>query len=188
MLLLLYQVCRIAVLKAGPQHLPNRLDLLAFAIAASCLTGVVMSGIAIKDQSVSANLGRAAFSILLHAAFLYALLGIFKKQERFIKVATAWFGVQALFNLMTTPVLLLTGIDLSDPQSLQTPAIALFLVPSVWYIVIAVYLIKESLSFNIPGAILAFLCLTFIEFVLFSLLFVDVGSVPSLGEPASLSS
>ena len=188
MLLLLYQVCRIAIFRAGPQHLPNRLDLLVLAIIASWLIVVVMGEVSTQNYSVMAGVGRAAFALSLHGALLYALLAIFKKKERFIKVATAWYGVQALVNLVTTLLLLPTDIDLGDPSSLQTLAVLPLAVPAIWYLVIAVYLIKESLDFNIPSAILTILCLEFITLVLVSVFFGDASAMPSVNESISLPS
>ena len=182
MLTLAYHIWRICLFKAGPQHLPHRVEVLA-VVAVLAAVAITTNSLSMQDQAVVAGFGKAVFSLAVDALLLWVLLATFKKQDRFVKVATAWFGVHVVFQTFMALLGAIQGVELdaTGPQDIAT-AVALF-IPMAWFAAIMIYIIKQSLEFSVPAAILAFLCIAVIE--LFLVLNVFASVFPGNSIPAS---
>ena len=141
----------IALWRKGPQHLPA-LVLLLLLVAG--LDGVLTLILTRALDPAEKHLPlRIVFEVALSLGWLWLLLALFRRPERFVQTATAIFGVSLLLTpLMYGVQAMLSGIADSNP--LLVPLRLGLLTVFVWYLLINANILRAALEVNLLVAVL----------------------------------
>lgn len=130
--------------RKGPEDVPASAALLLVALAG----GVVLRGatLALLPQSEQAPpVLFVALSMGMTLLFVWLVVQLARRPERFVQTATALFGAQVIL----TPALLATGwffLSYGNDPTWQAPAIMLRLAVEVWVLLIVARIVRSATS------------------------------------------
>jgi hypothetical protein len=152
--------------RAGPQDVPASKSALKIVIAACFITDV-MGAVGLLGLPLSAML--SAGQIALYGGFVYLLLKINKKTERWLQTLTALFGALTLINLASYPFIQNLNL-ISDGQLVLTPGLLIVAVLQLWFFIVMARILRDANEITLGRAILlTFLIINLIPLVLSSL-------------------
>jgi hypothetical protein len=158
----------IALWRKGPQHLPTSVLLLAVVVI---LDGVLTLLFARELRPSAQDLPlRTALEVVLGLGWVWLLLALFRRPERFVQTATAIFGTSVLLTPLTFGMqAMLANVD--KASVLLVPMRLGVLTVLVWYLLINANIMRAALEVNLFVAILLTLLGTaFVYFIATQLL------------------
>ncbi|MGV6851451.1 MAG: hypothetical protein ACWA5R_04625 [bacterium] len=143
MLKLLQLYIDIAAMKKGPQAMPSYPVALWFSAIFYGLA--VLANMAI-DYELQKSFAYAIYALTFNSLFLYLLLQLFKKQQRFIQVLGAEFGVSAVITLAAMPTAY--GLHLAELADQQPSGLLVisYIFILIWSLVVDGYIISQAID------------------------------------------
>lgn len=141
----------IALWRKGPQDLPvSVLLLLLVAMLDTALALVLGSAVGPPDERREL---RVAFELAVSLGWIWLLLALFRRPERFVQTATAIFGTSVLLMpLIFGLQALLSGVEVANV--LTVPLRLGLLTVFVWYLLISANILRAALEVSLFVAIL----------------------------------
>jgi hypothetical protein len=141
----------IALWRKGPQHLPSSLLLLLIVVL---LDGVLTLTFARELRPNDAHLPlRTLLEVGLSLGWIWLLLALFRRPERFVQTAVAIFGISVLLTPVTYGMqAVLEGIDKNS--MLLVPMRLALLTVLVWYLLVNANIVRAALEVNLFVAVL----------------------------------
>lgn len=143
----------IALHRRGPDTLPASKFLLGLVVAIYWLTAFIALGLALPPpaDNAAAELAveYAPYMILIesavYGAFIWGLLKSFNHDRRFLQTATALFGTDTLFTLLSLP-LLAWAAALESADALTTAPTLLYWLLLFWSIDVAGFVLARAIG------------------------------------------
>lgn len=143
----------ICVLRDGPQALPHGKALLQWMIVLHLLFGTLYS---LPDASLARSLHQELALLLFNLGFVYLLLMLSKRPQRFTQTASALLGADVLISAIG----LLLYIVLIQGLGLQELSNTINILLMVWSIVVAAHVFRHAIDAPFAvGLMLTFLLL-----------------------------
>ncbi len=140
----------IALLRKGPQHLPTSALLLVITAAVYCALTIAFVGLIPEAEPPVAL--RTALELALGLGWLWALLALFGRKERFLQTATAIYGTSALLTpLVLGPLSIAAQVDKGHP--IIVPLIFSMFAVFVWYVFITANILRAALEVRMFAAV-----------------------------------
>jgi hypothetical protein len=169
---LLARLIDIVLLRGGPESLPASPSLLVFVIAMNIVIGLV--AVALTSGEVEFPAMELLLTTLVPLLWYQIAFSVAMKRERFVQTMIAYFGVNALFTPLFTPVVnaLRPYIQPPDPANPAPAALSLlFLLIGVWVFVVWVRIVRSAFEWPYFGAILFVLAENLVAVYIFLALF-----------------
>ena len=125
-------------LRSGPQDLAFSYDLLAVFFVVHVLLNIVLAGQTVLQWS---NILSAVVNSLFTLSFVFVMLQLAKKQQRFVQTLLALLGVEILLGLIGAALLLIYQVP-----ALSAVVGLLWLVIIAWNIVVAAHIFRHSME------------------------------------------
>lgn len=125
-------------LRSGPQELPFSYGMLIVFVAVHLLIDILLSGQATMHWS---NFMSAAINTLFTVSFVFGMLQIAKKQQRFVQTLLALLGAEILIGVFGAVLLLIYQVP-----ALSTLTGLLWLVLIAWNILIAAHIFRHAMN------------------------------------------
>ncbi|MDH5360733.1 MAG: hypothetical protein OEX03_09225 [Gammaproteobacteria bacterium] len=143
----------ICVLRDGPQSLPQGKALLQWMIVLHLLFGTLYS---LPDASLARSLHQELALLLFNLGFVWLLLMLSKRPQRFAQTATALLGADVLIS----GIGLLLYIVLIQGLGLQELSNTINILLMLWSIVVAAHVLRHAIDAPFAvGLLLTFLLL-----------------------------
>ncbi len=130
--------------RGKPQDIPASQSLLMATVLACLVTTLINS---LKNTDFVSGFILSAGQIVLLAGFLLFFLNLHRKKERLAQTLTALFGALTLLNLLSLPFNAKLEVDAEGVMTASNGIILVSLI-QVWFFVIMVRVIKESLDIS----------------------------------------
>lgn len=161
-----FRLLAIMMLKAGPQHLPYSLSLLA-----SLSLFYVVSGVLVLAASMS--IGQAVVNLMLDVvvlfAFSYFCLSLLQYKARFVQTVTALTGIGTVYHLLAWPLFM--QLNSMQTQEQDTTIIGwLMLLLISWQVLVFAHVFRHAMQMSMLRALILsfgylFLAITAAEIV-----------------------
>jgi len=149
--------------RAGPQDVPASNTVLKVTILACFITDVI-GAIGLLGLTLAAVLSTG--QIVLYAGFIYLLLKINSKTERWLQTLTALFGTLALINLASYPFIQNLNL-ISEGQLVLTPGILIVAALQLWFFIVMARILRDAIEITLGRAmLLTFLIINIVPLVL----------------------
>lgn len=133
---------RLLGFKAGPQDLPYSWSLLAVAMVAFVVTGVLALAPAFPvDEAIP----QVALELVLMVTLLYGLLALLKRQGRFLQALGAFLLVGASLQLLSWPVMAMVYAQGEVEQAALLPSM-LLLGLLFWNLALIAHILRHTLE------------------------------------------
>lgn len=176
MLALIQPFLNLLFFRAGPQDMPASTSALKFTIIACFLTDVIG---ATNTLGLSTSMLLSAGQIALLGVFVFLLLKINQKDERWLQTLTALFGALAIINLVTYPFI--RNLDLFvDGQMVLTPNILIVAALQLWFFIVMARILRDALEIRMVRAVLLTFLIINIVPMLLSMLVGALGLTPEV--------
>jgi hypothetical protein len=151
--------------RAGPQDMPASNNALKISMLTCFLTDILGAA---GMLGLKLALVLSAGQIALYAGFIFLLLKINQKTERWLQTLTALFGALALINLASYPFI--HNLNLfADGKLALTPGILIVAVLQLWFFAVMARVLRDAIEIRIGRAILlTFLIINIVPLVLSS--------------------
>jgi len=134
----------------------------------ACFITDIIGAIGLLGLTLSAVL--SAGQIVLYAGFIYLLLKINNKTDRWLQTLTALFGALALINLASYPFIQNLNL-LSEGQLVLTPGILIVAALQLWFFIVMARVLRDAIEVTMGRAILlTFLIINVVPLVLSSII------------------
>lgn len=141
----------IALWRKGPQHLPSSLLLLVIVVL---VDGVLTFAFAHELRPDDAHLPlRTLLEVALSLGWIWLLLAMFRRPERFVQTAIAIFGISVLLTPVTYGMQAVLE-DVDKTSMLLLPMRLALLTVLVWYLLINANIVRAALEVNLFVAVL----------------------------------
>lgn len=152
----------IALLRAGPQHLPASVFLLILCLFGHALVGLLLGLVSLP---VAGALLSALSGTVLVVALVQGLLIAARRKARFLQSATALLGAETLLGIAALPVMLwfYNSADRALPSLLS-------LLLLVWSLAIIAHILRQALESSMAMAMLLALGYTVFSYYIADLL------------------
>jgi hypothetical protein len=152
--------------RARAQDMPASKSVLKITIIACFITDI-MGAVGLLGMPLSVVL--SAGQIALYSGFVYLLLKINTKTERWLQTLTALFGALALINLVSYPFIQNLNL-INDGQLVLTPGLLLVAAMQLWFFIVMARILRDANDITLGRAILlSFLIINIVPLVLSSL-------------------
>jgi hypothetical protein len=158
MLALLKVFVDIALWRKGPQHLPASGLLLVltalayFAMSLALGSAQQMLAADIKDRPVDPVFARTVLEMLIVLGWMWLLLALFKRSDRFWQSATALMGT----GIVISPVVIVAQLALwriGPSNPVAWPVWLTLLAAGVWYLLVVAHIVRSTLEIRLFPAI-----------------------------------
>ena len=141
---------QIALMRKGPQDLPNSAVPLALTVAANFIVNFLVSA------ALPPIAGPWLMQSIVVVAFTFAwyalLLKILRRPERFVQTTTAVFGYQAVLSPLFIVAIWLIR-QFSDDETWQFPIAVVGLAIVVWMVAANARILKSALEWAMPACV-----------------------------------
>jgi hypothetical protein len=141
---------QIALMRKGPQDLPNSAVLLALTAAANFTVNVLVSA------ALPPIAGPWFMQLIVDVVFTFAwyalLLKILQRPERFVQTTTAVFGYQAVLSPLWIGAVWLIR-QFADDDTWQFPIAVVGLAIVVWMVAANARILKSALEWAMPACV-----------------------------------
>ena len=139
----------IVLFRQGPEDLPVSQSLLFVTIAASILLGLAVD--ALLPLPEFNRIGVAAVEAIFNAAWYWALLQVARRPERFVQMASAFFGVSiVMLPLYTLAKWLTIG---HEPKDLPPLVMFVGLVVQIWLLAVNARILQSATQWPLAACI-----------------------------------
>lgn len=143
------RILAIILLKAGPQHLPCSLSLLATMILLYVATGMLV-------LTISMEFGQALASMLLDTAVLFAFsyfcLSLLNYRSRMIQMVSALAGVGIVYHLLAWPLFVQVDVMQSQEQGVRIAALLMLLLMS-WQVLVFAHVFRQTMQMSMGRSV-----------------------------------
>ncbi len=144
--------------RAGPQDMPASQQVLKFVLMASIVTGALGS---IGTLGLPAATLISVSQIALYGVFVYLMLKMFRKPERWLQTIIAIYGATALMNLACLPFLQNLSL-FSEGQLVITEKLLIVGVLQLWLLIVTARILKEAAEISMGRAVLLTLLMVYV--------------------------
>ena len=149
--------------RAGPQDMPTSQAVFKFAII-SCFVTDVLGASKTLGLNLSALLSLGQIGLL--GGFIYLILKMNNKEDRWLQTLTAIFGSLAIINLASLPFIQKIKL-LEGGQLALTPGIIIVAVLQLWFFILMIRILRDALEISTGRAfLLSFLVINIIPILL----------------------
>ena len=141
------QLVSITLFRGKASDLPATLQWVSITVIAAIATSFLNRQFANTGSNL---LFMAIVEVSIYSAFIYLMLRVNQKTERFMQVITGILGANAMIQLVAAP-LFSSGVSIEELSLLTT--LGLLLV-SAWSFAISVVILRDALEFKLAPAIL----------------------------------
>jgi hypothetical protein len=145
----LLRILAILLLKAGPQHLPYSLSLLATLALLYAASGVLV-------LTTSMNIGQAAANMALDVAvlfgFSYFCLSLLKYRARFVQMVSALAGIGIVYHLIAWPLFVQIHNMQPQEQGANIAALLMLLLVS-WQVLVFAHVFRYAMQMSMMRAL-----------------------------------
>ena len=143
---------RIAVLRLGPEDLPDSRFLLGLATLGYLATGAVSVSLYADDAAEA--LQQLAVDLGLTVAFFCGILVLYGKRPRLLQTMTALLGTGALLSLAALPFTVwLRLLELTGRSGVAIPAVGIYFVV-LWSISVTGHIVHRALDIPFVGGVI----------------------------------
>ncbi len=176
MFALIQPFINVLLFRAGPQDMQASTSMLKFTLVACFLTDIIGAS---STLGLSTSVVLSAGQIALLGLFVFLLLKINKKEERWLQTLVALFGALAIINLATYPFL--RNLNLfSDGKLVLTGSLMIVAALQLWFFIVMARILKDALEVRMARAVLlTFLIINIVPMVL-SMLVGALGLTPGI--------
>ena len=143
------RILAILLLKAGPQHLPYSLSLLAILTSLYVVSGVLV-------LTTSMNIGQAAANMVLDVAVLFAFsyfcLSLLRYRARFVQMVSALAGIGIVYHLLAWPLFIQIHNMQPQEQGAKIAALMMLLLVS-WQVLVFAHVFRHSMQMSMMRAL-----------------------------------
>ena len=138
------RILAIILLKAGPQHLPCSLPLLATMVLLYLASGVLV-------LTISMEFSLAMASMLLDAgvlfAFSYFCLSLLNYRNRMVQMVSALAGVGIVYHLLAWPLFIQFDAMQDQEQGVRIAALLMLLLIS-WQVLVFAHVFRQTMQMS----------------------------------------
>ena len=142
------QLVSITLFRGKAENLPSSYQWVVITVIAAVGTSFLNRQFANAGSNL---LVMAIVEVSIYSAFIYLMLKVNQKSERFLQVITGILGANAIIQLVAAPLFSTGGVNLEELSLLTT--LGLLLV-SAWSFAISVIILRDALELRLGPAIL----------------------------------
>ena len=163
MFALIQPFINVLLFRAGPQDMAASTGVLKFTLIACFLTDIVGAS---STLGMKTSMLLSGGQIALLGVFVFLLLKINKKEDRWLQTLIALFGALAIINLATYPFI--RNLNLfSDGKLVLTGGLMIVAALQLWFFVVMARILKDALEVRMGRAVLlTFLIINIVPMVL----------------------
>jgi hypothetical protein len=178
----------IAIFRKRAQNLVASNQLMLVCLLAAITIGFINREFSTDDSS---TLILAIAESVLYSGFVFVILALHRKPERFVQTISAILGTNAIIQLIALPLFVSSGqITTNVAETSDTIMVALLLVGG-WSFAVSVFVLKEALEVRIAPAVLTTLGCQMATLIILVMLFpeltAEVGSSATQSVPPTTS-
>ena len=163
MFALIQPFINLLLFRAGPQDVPASESALKATMLA-CFVTDILGAIGLLGFTLSAVL--SAGQIVLYSGFIFLLLKINKKTERWLQTLTALFGALALINIASYPFIQNLSL-LTEGKLVLTPGLLIVAILQLWFFITMARILRDAIEVTMARAVLlTFLVINTVPLVL----------------------
>lgn len=137
--------------RAGPQDMPASQSTLKLVLI-SCFIADMLGAVKSVDMSLSV-LVLTAIKVILLGGFIYILLNLFKKPERWLQTLSAVYGAQTLIHLASLPFMHKIQL-LENGQLIISDKMLIVAALQMWLFVVIASILKGALEIKMARALI----------------------------------
>ena len=141
----------IALWRKGPQHLPASALLLLVVVGLDGVLTLIFTRVLRPSEEHLAL--RTALEVGLSLGWIWLLLALFRRSERFVQTAIAIFGISVLLTPLMFGMQAMLG-SLEQANLFSVPMRLGLLTLFVWYLLINAHIVRAALEVSLFVAIL----------------------------------
>lgn len=164
--------------RAGPQDMPASESVLKIALI-SCFVTDVLGAMSTLGLSLSMILSAGQIGLL--AVFVFLLLKLNDKTDRWLQTLSAIFGALALINIASLPFIQNLSL-VEDGKLIVTPKLMLVGVLQLWFFITMARILKDAIEIRMGRAVLLTFLIVNIVPVLLSILVGVIGIEPTTAQ------
>ena len=145
----LLRILAILLLKAGPQHLPYSLSLLAILTLLYLTSGVLVLTTAMSSGQAAANM---VLDVAVLFAFSYFCLSLLKYRARFVQMVSALAGIGIVYHLLAWPLFIQIHNMQPQQQGAKIAALLMLLLIS-WQVLVYAHVFRHSMQMSMTRAL-----------------------------------
>jgi len=139
----------IMFLKAGPQHLPYSVSLLAILTFLYLASGVLVLTTAMSSGQAVANM---LLDIVVLYAFSYFCLSLLRFKARYVQMVSALTGLGTAYHLLAWPLFILIHNMQEQDQGVRIAALLMLLLIS-WQVLVFAHVFRHAMQMSMTRAI-----------------------------------
>lgn len=174
----------IAIFREKVQNLAASNQLMLMCLLAAITVGFLNRELSTEDGS---TLMLAISESVLYSGFVFVILALHRKPERFVQAISAILGTNALIQLIALPLFVSSGQITTDVAATSNTILIALLLVGGWSFAVSVYVLKEALEVSTAPAVLATLGCQLATLILLVMLFPELTAEvdPTATSPAS---
>jgi len=145
----LLRILAILLLRAGPQHLPYSLSLLAILTLFYLTSGVLVLSTAMSSGQAAANM---VLDVAVLFAFSYFCLSLLKYRARFVQMVSALAGIGIAYHLLAWPLFIQIHNMQPQQQGAKIAALLMLLLIS-WQVLVYAHVFRHSMQMSMTRAL-----------------------------------
>lgn len=144
------RILAIMLLKAGPQHLPYSVSLLASLTMLYLVSGVLVLTVSLSVSQAVANL---MLDVALLFAFSYFCLSLLQLKARFVQMVSALAGTGAVYHLLAWPLFIQIQNIQSEEQGVTFIALLMLALIS-WQVLVFAHIFSHAMQMSMLRALI----------------------------------
>jgi len=145
-----FRLLAIMLLKAGPQHLPYSLSLLAFLTMLYLLSGVLVLSASMSIGQAMANL---TLDVVVLFAFSYFCLSLLQHKARFVQTVAALAGIGTVYHLLAWPLFIQLNSMHAEQQDTTIIGWLMLLLIS-WQVLVFAHVFRHAMQMSMLRALI----------------------------------
>ena len=138
------RILAIIFLKAGPQHLPYSVPLLAVLTFLYLASGVLVLTTTMEFNQALANM---TLDVVVLFAFCYFCLTLLSYKKRFVQMVSALAGIGIVYHLLAWPFFIqIHGVQ-TDEQGVRMAALLMLLLVS-WQVLVFAHVFRHTMQMS----------------------------------------
>jgi hypothetical protein len=142
----------IAIFREKAQNLTASNQLMLMCLFAAVAVGFVNRELSTDEGS---TLILAIAESVLYSGFVFIILALYRKSERFVQTISAILGTNAIIQLIALPLFASSGQITADVADTSNTILFALLLVGGWSFAVSVFVLKEALEVRIAPAVLA---------------------------------
>jgi hypothetical protein len=144
-----FRLLAIVLLKAGPQHLPYSVSLLASLTLLYMLSGILVLAASMSFAQAVANL---MLDVVVLFAFSYFCLSLLQYKTRFVQTVAALTGIGTIYHLLAWPLFIQSN-NMHAQQQDTTIIGWLMLLLISWQVLVFAHVFRHAMQMSMLRAL-----------------------------------